>query len=481
MHGQDEGYQGEAQRGAAQDKGGLAARSKSELQERTEQLSASLNRSEMALFFALREVQQHEHWRGLDCNSFEDYCARFGLNQPAVDAGLRALHEFREAGCDDAELVAAGLATLLLLRNAIAASGERWDARRRHKLLQLVREQGLLPGQLQDGPTLRGLLVEAAPPARAAKQRKSPPTEPDPEPPLEQPARTELPSRISAPILQGPPARWPDPPRDFSVKSEHWRQLVLTVHLKQNGLLVGPTGSGKSQLIKRLAEALQRPYFSFNLGGTLDPRSELLGTTQLRSGQTMFCDAHFLRALQTPGAIIALDELNRCDGMFLNLLNPILDGQRTVVIGERLDAPVVQVAEGISFFGIANVGPEYAHTVPLDRAIIDRFDISLPIDYPTQREEELLLRQHFPRLERTEARKLANLAAQQRQLAQKQEYNLFVSTRMLFAVAARTSGGGSLWESIEYAITNKLSDAGEGNSQRLKFRLLVQKLLGSAA
>jgi hypothetical protein len=52
---------------------------------------------------------------------------------------------------------------------------------------------------------------------------------------------------------------------------------------------------------------------------------------------------------------------------------------------------------------------------------------------------------------------------------------------MLFAVAARASGGGSLWEAVEYAITNKLSDAGEGNSQRLKFRLLVQKLLGSAA
>jgi nitric oxide reductase NorQ protein len=445
-----------------------------------------VNRTETALFFALREVQQFEHWRGVDCSSFEDYCSRLGLNQQAVDAGLRALDEFLAAGCDDAELVAAGLPTIIALRNALESSAGRWDGRRRNKLLRLVRERGLLPGQLQDQQTVCSLLAEVSGPrVRSARGKRSPaPLEEQPSGPaasLEKLTRPDWLSRISAQILNGPPTRWPDPPLDFSVKPEHWRQLVLTVHLHQNGLLVGPTGSGKSQLIKRLAEALQRPYFSFNLGGTLDPRSELLGTTQLRAGQTTFCDAHFLRALQTPGAIIALDELNRCDGMFLNLLNPILDGQRTVVIGERLDAPVVELAEGISFFGIANVGPEYAHTVPLDRAIVDRFDINLPIEYPSQQEEEQLLRQHFPRLDRTEAKKLAQLASQQRQQAQRHEYNLYVSTRMLFAVAARTSGGGSLWEAVEYAITTKLSDSGEGNSQRLKFRLLAQKLLGSAA
>jgi len=502
------------------------ANHKSESQERTEQLFNCVSRTETALFLALREVQRHEHWRGVGCGSFEDYCSRLGLNQQAVDAGLRALEEFRAAGCDDAELVATGLPTLIALRNAIessladaasadaasadAASAEsasaesagsdssaretsagRWDARRRHKLLRLVRERGLLPGQLCDRQIMSSLLAEVSGRRVGPKRDKrgSAPAEETAPGSLDSPrkhsrvdfSRVDWLSRISAQILSGPPSRWPDPPRDFSVKPEHWRQLVLTVHLHQNGLIVGPTGSGKSQLIKRLAEALQRPYFSFNFGGTLDPRSELLGTTQLRSGQTTFCDAHFLQALQTPGAVVVLDELNRCDGMFLNLLNPILDGQRKVVIGERLDAPVVEVAEGISFFGIANVGPEYAHTVPLDRAIIDRFDINLPIDYPGQQEEELLLRKHFPRLDRSEARKLAALASQQRQLALKHEYNLYVSTRMLFAVAARASGGGSLWEAVEYAITNKLSDAGEGNSQRLKFRLLVQKLLGSAA
>lgn len=465
---------------------GSGANDRSESRERMERLCSSLHRTETLLFFTLREVQQHEHWRGCGCDSFEDYCGRLGLNQPAVDAGLRALNEFREAGCDDAELVAAGLCTIIALRNAIVSSSGRWDARRLHKLLRLVRERGLLPGQLQDEQILRGLLEEAARvgarPARGKRRQEPAAEEPPSVPsPTDHLTRAELLGRISGQVLNGPPSRWPAPPKDFAIKPEHWRELVLTVYLEQNGLLVGPTGSGKSLLIKRLAEMLGRPYFSFNFGGTLDPRSELLGTTQLRSGQTTFCDAHFLRALQTPGAVIALDELNRCDGMFLNLLNPILDGQRTVVIGERLDAPVVEVAKGISFFGIANIGPEYAHTVPLDRALIDRFDINLPIDYPTLQEEELLLRQHFPRLEWAEARKLAVLASQQRQLAQKSEYSLYVSTRMLFAAAARVSGGGSLWQAVEYAITNKLSDAGDGSSQRLKFRMLAQKLLGSAA
>jgi MoxR-like ATPase len=379
------------------------------------------------------------------------------------------------------------LGTIITLRNAIITTPGRWDARRRSKLLRLVRESGLLPGQLLKRERLQPLLQEAMKRGRSTKAAASPPV------PLSELgaadtssadsklAHREILSQISAQILAGPPSRWPEPPSDFAVNPSHWRELVLTVHLEQNALLIGPTGSGKSQLIRRLAEILERPYFNFNFGGTLDPRSELLGTTQLRSGQTTFCDAHFLRALQTPRAVIALDELNRCDGMFLNLLNPILDGQRKVVIGERLDAPEVEVAAGISFFGIANIGPEYAHTVPLDRALIDRFDINVSIEYPSLQEEERLLVRHFPRLDRGEARQLALIAAQQRKLASVREYNLYVSTRMLFAAAARACWGSSLPHAVEYAITSKLSDSGEGDSQRLKFRLLVQKMLGSAA
>ncbi|MFO0262652.1 MAG: hypothetical protein ACK53V_13565, partial [Planctomycetota bacterium] len=163
------------------------ANHKSESQERTEQLFNCVSRTETALFLALREVQRHEHWRGVGCGSFEDYCSRLGLNQQAVDAGLRALEEFRAAGCDDAELVATGLPTLIALRNAIessladAASADatsaesagsdssaretsagRWDARRRHRLLRLVRERGLLPGQLCDRQIMSSLLAEVS-------------------------------------------------------------------------------------------------------------------------------------------------------------------------------------------------------------------------------------------------------------------------------------------------------------------------------
>lgn len=254
--------------------------------------------------------------------------------------------------------------------------------------------------------------------------------------------------------------------------------LWLTAMLGNNAHLVGPTGSGKSTLVVLLAKVVKRPCYQFNFGGILDPRSELLGTTQLRGGETVFVDSPFLRAIQVPNAVILLDEFNRCDGMFLNLLTPALINERALEVAERTQGTSVKVAEGVSFFAVSNHGPEYVHTVTLDRAVVDRFQATIVVNYPPPDEEEQLLRQRFPSLPASDARALVKLADNQRQLARSGEYKTYVSTRMLLAAAEIATYTESLWWAVHFAITNKLSDAGE-NSERIKFRLLAQKYIRS--
>jgi nitric oxide reductase NorQ protein len=290
--------------------------------------------------------------------------------------------------------------------------------------------------------------------------------------------RKEVLRTIASQVLVGPRHRWPSRPNWFSVDENSWRQLCLTVNLGHNGLLMGPTGSGKSLLIRLLSRAMRRPWFSFNFGGILDPRNELLGSTQLRNGETVFLDAQFLQAVQTPEAIVVLDEINRCEGMFLNLLTPLLDGHRFLTVGERLHSPVVEVAEGVTFFGIANLGPEYAHTVPLDRAILDRFHSTIHIEYPEHAEELRLVLEKYPRLDRESISNLITLVGAQRKLAMNDEYGIYISTRMVFAVAEMVNYGIDLWQAIEFGMTSKLNDShDQEGSERERFRLMVQKFL----
>lgn len=292
----------------------------------------------------------------------------------------------------------------------------------------------------------------------------------------EETERQDLLRAIVNQILIGPPGRWPKRPDWFAVDGPIWQQLCLTVNLGHNGLLVGPTGSGKSLLLKLLAEAMHRPWYSFNFGGILDPRNELLGSTQLRDGKTVFLDAPFLQAIQTPKAIVVLDEINRCEGMFLNLLTPLLDGHRFLTVGERLDDPIVAVAEGVTFFGIANIGPEYAHTIPLDRAILDRFQSMIHIEYPGFNEERRLVSEKYPRINLEMLTSLLQIVREQRRLASKGEYGLYVSTRMVLAVAEMMYFGIPLEHAIEFGISSKLNDSqDDAGSERVRFRLLVQK------
>lgn len=290
--------------------------------------------------------------------------------------------------------------------------------------------------------------------------------------------RREALQTIAKQILVGPKRRWPARPTWFAVEGPIWLQLCLTVNAGHNGLLVGPTGSGKSLLLKLLAEALQRPWYSFNFGGILDPRNELLGSTQLRDGQTLFLDAPFLQAIQTPNAVIVLDEINRCEGMFLNLLTPLLDGHRFLTVGERIDDSTVTVGDGVTFFGIANIGPEYAHTIPLDRAILDRFQTMIHIDYPELNEEFRLVIEKYPRLDAEMLQSLLQIVREQRRLASKHEYGLYISTRMVLAVAEMVHYGISVQQAIEYGMTTRFNDlSDDAGSERTRFRLLVQKFL----
>ena len=129
-------------------------------------------------------------------------------------------------------------------------------------------------------------------------------------------------------------------------------------------MMTGPAGCGKTMAAKALVNALDRPDFYFNLGATQDPRATLVGNVHFeKKSGTYFSESLFVKALQTPNAVILLDELSRAHPDAWNILMTVLDqGQRYLRLDEQDGQATINVASGVTFIATANIGNEYTST-----------------------------------------------------------------------------------------------------------------------
>ena len=98
-------------------------------------------------------------------------------------------------------------------------------------------------------------------------------------------------------------------PESLILSDIKWKYLVRSVLRGQNLMITGPAGSGKTLAVRTVADAMDRPFFYFNLGSTQDPRTALIGTTHFdKESGTYFNQSTFIKAIQIPDAVILLDE-----------------------------------------------------------------------------------------------------------------------------------------------------------------------------
>lgn len=83
---------------------------------------------------------------------------------------------------------------------------------------------------------------------------------------------------------------------------------------KANIMLLGPTGTGKTELISNIAESLNLPLTIFDMGTMADPIMGLVGSHVMKTNDGVassnFEKSRFSQVIQQPG-IVLLDELSR--------------------------------------------------------------------------------------------------------------------------------------------------------------------------
>jgi nitric oxide reductase NorQ protein len=269
-------------------------------------------------------------------------------------------------------------------------------------------------------------------------------------------------------------------PKTLMMSELKWKYLVRSGVRGKNIMMTGPAGCGKTMAAKSLVNSLDRPDYYFNLGATQDPRSTLIGNTHFDTKKgTYFSQSLFVEAIQTPNAVILLDELSRAHPDAWNILMTVLDyGQRYLRLDEQSGSDTIKVADGVTFVATANIGNEYTSTRVMDKALMDRFTI-VEMDVLNEDDENTLLNIMFPSVDKVVLGNVAKIASLTRTESKSETARITsgISTRTTVELCGLLYDGFSLEESAEVSIYPQYDDTGGVDSERTFVKQIVQKFV----
>ena len=252
-------------------------------------------------------------------------------------------------------------------------------------------------------------------------------------------------------------------------------------------LLTGPTGAGKTSLIRQVAARLYWPVQEVTCHGRME-LADLLGGFQLTQGETRFVHGPLAIAAHE-GHLLILNEIDLMDPAELAGLNDVVEGAPPVIAqngGEviRPHRKFRVIATGNSA-GAGDSTGLYQGVLRQNLAFLDRFRV-LQVSYPDPESELSLLDQLVPDLPTEIARKLIVVANEVRRLflgepgseiANGGELTLTLSTRTLVRWARLTVTFKGAPNPLAYALEQALT-ARAAAEERTAIHRIAADVLG---
>lgn len=239
--------------------------------------------------------------------------------------------------------------------------------------------------------------------------------------------------------------KWHIPSKDdeYVVQLEEAARIVAGVMDNDKILITGPTGSGKSSLVKQVCSVLQLPFIRVNMSADIESAA-LFGQLVVRDGATVWEDGPVTEAVRY-GALLLIDEWELMPPEIAMGMQNLLEENGYLFLKEKPGSSSEKTYKPHPNFRIVCAGNtvgqgddtgRFSGTMVQNSATLDRFTTTVCLDY-LDKEHELSIIRNKTSIGKLDGGRLIKFAGLIRSAYQQQQVNLTMSPRTLINWAAK--------------------------------------------
>lgn len=238
------------------------------------------------------------------------------------------------------------------------------------------------------------------------------------------------------------------------------RTIKTALKLRRNLFISGPTGCGKTDLVRQVHAIIGKPILRVNMHGDVTSGT-FLGKIDVKAGETIYTYGALPTAIQN-GWTLLIDEIDYTPPHIAAVLNPVLERSGALYIPETNET--IKPKSGFCVIATANSGGKgdgtgvYTGVEVLNTAFLDRFSLKINMDYLPFLEEAKMIEKRFPAAPRDQIAQILNVATEIRKAFQNQQLSITLSTRKVIEYFDLLGEGYSAREAVELVLINWLDD-----------------------
>lgn len=248
------------------------------------------------------------------------------------------------------------------------------------------------------------------------------------------------------------------------VNEAKWLLLTLDCDKRNRPYIYGPSGTGKTQLVHRIAAGLNYGFMRINMDSAVS-RSEMIGEWVVKGSEMEFREGILPRAMRL-GYMLLVDEIDCANPHVLNVLRPVMEdvprlvllekGGEVITAGQGLDPNFRIVATG-NTNGTGDMTGLYGTTSIMSAADRQRFSTYIKLHYLPVAQEKEMLKRMYPNLEPIEIESFIKVATDIREENKKGKLDEGFSPRQLINWVEKYILFGAVGEAAIHCFLNSMT------------------------